>query len=139
MAEQVKSLAEFLGANQPSQAQDARPLTAAQRRMSIREFCKGILQSQEYRDSIVRRIMFDALPAQVEQLIYFYAEGKPVERIEVDSNGEGRFAELTIAQLRSRAAALMQLADAHEQREKETRSSDEEQGSSPAPSSYATH
>lgn len=103
---QAKSLAEFLGANEPGAERQERPL----RKQSIREFCKGILESQEYRDSIVRRIMFDALPAQIEQLIYYYAEGKPIERLEVDSNPSGRFENLTSAEVEAKAAHLWQLS-----------------------------
>ena len=119
MASQAKSLAEFLGANEPGQKAETKSLTAAQRRLTIKEFCKGILQSQEYRDSIVRRIMFDALPPAVEQLIYYYAEGKPVDRLEVDANVQSRFEELTSEQLEARARQIMLIAQQHRERERQ--------------------
>lgn len=51
-----------------------------------REFCKKILEGGEYLESLMRRIKADTLPMGIEQLLYFYAYGKPVENIDVTVN-----------------------------------------------------
>lgn len=52
------------------------------RRHTVKQFAMNVLHSREYRESILRRIEDDSLPAQVETLLYAYAYGKPVERVE---------------------------------------------------------
>jgi hypothetical protein len=42
-----------------------------------REFCRGIIESPEYRTSLVERIMEHTLPAAVEVMLHWYAYGKP--------------------------------------------------------------
>ena len=44
----------------------------------------ALLESPEYVASCQRRIKCDTLPGSVEQMLWHYAYGKPVERIEVD-------------------------------------------------------
>ena len=63
-------------------------VSAAQVRMSKegREFCKAILDDPEYVASLKRRLMADTLPMGIEQLLYYYAYGKPVENIDVTVN-----------------------------------------------------
>jgi hypothetical protein len=43
----------------------------------IREFCRGIVESPEYQQSLVRRIMDDTLPPAVEVTLLYYAYGRP--------------------------------------------------------------
>jgi hypothetical protein len=45
-----------------------------------REFCRGIIESPEYRASLVERIMSHTLPAAVEVMLHWYAYGKPQEQ-----------------------------------------------------------
>jgi hypothetical protein len=76
----MKSLAEHLGvAPTPHDAGVDAPIASPQ---TIKAFCQGILTSPEYRASLMRRILLDELAPQVEALIYAYAEGKPVNRVE---------------------------------------------------------
>src|SRR5262245_3013308 len=49
---------------------------------TIKEFAERVLNSADYRASLLRRIQLDELPAQIEALLYYYACGKPTERIE---------------------------------------------------------
>lgn len=56
-----------------------------------------------------QRLFAGALPPSVEQLIYFYLLGKPVERVEVQDM-TGSLGQLTPEQLEQRALQLAQLA-----------------------------
>lgn len=47
-----------------------------------REWAQALLDTQEYKDSLVRRIKNDSLDPRVEVHILALAYGKPVERIE---------------------------------------------------------
>jgi hypothetical protein len=49
---------------------------------SVEEFCRCVLQSREYRQSVLDRVRNNALPSAVECKMYDYAYGKPVERVE---------------------------------------------------------
>lgn len=79
----MKSLAEHLG------IEDTRPEASPTEisdvdieNMSVQDFCRGVLRSREYRLSILQRVRSGDLPAAIESLLYHYAEGKPVDRIE---------------------------------------------------------
>lgn len=77
-------------------------------KLTRKAFCREILASPEYRASILRRVGNDTLPAAVETLMYYYADGKPTEHIEVKD---------TTAPLASLSADdLEQRAQLHEQR-----------------------
>ena len=75
--ERFVSLAEALGLIPP---RDDKPPVATRR--SIRQMCREILNSHEYLEHVQRMIVTDTLPPQIEQMLYHYAEGKPVERVE---------------------------------------------------------
>lgn len=75
----MKSLAEHLGTVDPK-APDAPTVSYVE--VSVKDFCKGVLTSQEYRDSIRIRILLGTLPPAVECRMYEYAYGKPPERVE---------------------------------------------------------
>lgn len=60
----------------------------------IGAFCRAILDSHEYRQSISFRITLGTLPPAVELRFYDYAAGKPVERVEVKDSSE-RIEDLT--------------------------------------------
>lgn len=87
--QRVQTLADFLGTDQPAPAAPE-PLLE----LSVKDFCKGILRSREYRQSVLDRITLGTLPSAVELRFYDYAEGKPTEHIEhtgrVDSVTEVR-------------------------------------------------
>lgn len=79
--EKFESLADFLGVQDPQQPD--RPVTdGASAKVSIKAFCADILDSRQYRESILRRIIMDSLPPAVECLLHHYANGKPVEHVE---------------------------------------------------------
>ena len=48
-----------------------------------RIFCQKILESPEYLESVMRRMLSDSLPPAVEIELQHYAWGKPIERIAV--------------------------------------------------------
>jgi hypothetical protein len=50
--------------------------------LAAEEFAREVLYSQEYRDSIWRRIKADTLPPAVETMLHYYAAGKPTDRVE---------------------------------------------------------
>jgi len=105
----AKSLADVLGVPDPREPEHVTQVTAKSFRLTARAFCKEVLDSRQYRESLMRRIITDSLPPAVEQLLYYYANGKPVDRIEVRETGEDLTA-LTPAQLEARIAKLMQIA-----------------------------
>ena len=71
----AQTLAEFLGTTEQQSQVDFPELT-------VRDFCRGVLQSLEYRQSVKDRIALGTLPPAVECRMYDYAYGKPVEHVE---------------------------------------------------------
>lgn len=77
----MESLADFLGitpvkeGEQPSQPQKF---------TSAKAFCRALLASSEYRESLARRMTLGVLPPAVEVRLWDYAYGKPVEKIEIE-------------------------------------------------------
>lgn len=53
----------------------------------IKEFCRKVLSTKTYMESLRRRIKEDSLPSAVEVLLYHYAYGKPKETIEIEGGG----------------------------------------------------
>lgn len=80
----VKTLAEHLG------VVDLKPEPAGQdeikfdENMSIEEFCRGVLKSRTYRESIQRRILIDELPPAIELMMWDRAFGTRKKQIEVE-------------------------------------------------------
>lgn len=100
-----QSLAEFLGSdNLPAAAAEPEPCE-----MSVKDFCRGVLASREYRLSVLNRITLGTLPSAVECKMYDYAYGKPTEHIEhsgrVDSVTEVRRVVVHVSAERIEAAA----------------------------------
>lgn len=77
----VETLGEFLGL-QPEQPVEEVPRPSLFDTLTIKDFCKGVLASREYRQSILDRITLGSLPPAVECRMYDYAYGKPPERVE---------------------------------------------------------
>lgn len=81
----MKSLAEHLGIepllpkDEPEQHRDE----AFNAEMTDRDFCRGILMSKTYRESIQRRILIDDLPSAVELMLYDRAFGTRKDQLEV--------------------------------------------------------
>ena len=80
----MKSLAEHLGVSLESghPAPEAPEFDPEQ--YSARDFARSVLCSYEYRRSVLQRVLLGELPAQIEVLLYHYAAGKPVERLEIE-------------------------------------------------------
>lgn len=79
----MKSLAEHLGVSDPRDTDPARKPEPNLVDLTGMDFCEGVLNSREYRESILRRILFDELPSAVELRLMDMGWGKPVERHEV--------------------------------------------------------
>ena len=102
------TLAEFLGVPDPVTKVDPSGIDYTSK-LPVAAFCKQVLASPEYRMSLVRRITLDELPPAIEQLLYYYAEGKPVEKVEVKDTSDP-LENLTIDQLEERAMKLLNVA-----------------------------
>ncbi len=74
--DRVQTLAEFLGTDQAPDIPTELP------QLTVKEFCRGVLESREYRQSILQRITMGSLPPAIECRMYDYAYGKPVEHVE---------------------------------------------------------
>ena len=77
------------------------------RRLTVKQFCLSVLHSREYREALVRRIDSDQLPAQVETMMWHFAYGKPVERVEINDVTENRFANIKDEDLDARLQHLI--------------------------------
>ena len=106
--EKFQSLADFLGVQDP--AQPDRPVSQAPSpKMSAKAFFRDVLATREYRESLLRRVVMDALPSAVETMMWDRAHGKAVERVEVKDT-TNRLEALTIEQLEQRALFLADVA-----------------------------
>lgn len=108
-ASEAKSLADVLGVLDPQQPvslqQDAKPFV----KMTAKAFSQEILNSRQYRESLLRRIIFDELPPAVECKLMDHAWGRPVEKVQVEDTTP-RFEELSIEELEQRAMMLVEMA-----------------------------
>lgn len=52
-------------------------------KLAVKAFCRAILASPQYRESLMRRILMDALPSNIEHMLWDRAEGKVAEKVEV--------------------------------------------------------
>lgn len=109
--EKFQSLAEYLGTKaKDTDTAPASTATSPLRKVSVETFCREVLNSPEYRQSIRNRITLGILPAQVECLMYHYAHGKPVEKVEVKDDRSSALETMTVEQLESRALFLADVA-----------------------------
>lgn len=90
----------------------ATPLT----RGEAQSFARQLLNSQSYRDSLERRIKADNLAAGVEQMLWHYGYGKPVEQVVMTVQpGQEDLSTLSVDDLLLRAQKLAEaLKDAQE-------------------------
>jgi hypothetical protein len=129
----VKSLADHLGVSvRPDEIHPQEPSDEELLSMSVRDFARGILRSRDYRRSIIHRVTLGNLPPAVEVLLYHYAEGKPVDKIEVTTP---EMEQLTSEQLEARAMQLAVLARDLRAREE----APAEPASEPSPAGVAVH
>lgn len=107
MAE-FKSLADFLGVEDPVTKQlPSSPGPSP--KLTVKDFCKEVLRSPQYRESLLRRIIMDELPPAVECMMYDRAYGKTVEKVEWKDTTDP-IESLTIEQLEDRAMKLLEVA-----------------------------
>lgn len=104
-----ESLADFLGVRDPRKADDDSKPAKKITRKAISEFARDILSTEEYRASLLRRIFLDELPPAIEALLYHYAHGKPVEKLEVKDTTIA-IENLTAEQCEERAMFLVEYA-----------------------------
>lgn len=104
----MKSLAEHLGVIDPRDLTLSKPSKPLPRQ-TIRDFCRDILSSDDYRASVLRRILIDEMPPAVEQLMYHYAYGKPVEKIEFKDTSDD-IDEMNAEQCEQEAMRLLEIA-----------------------------
>lgn len=74
-----------------------------------REAARRILDSPEYKASIMRRIGNDTLPPAVEVMLWNYRYGKPKENVSVSFEEVEALAGATDEQLESRVHGLLQM------------------------------
>lgn len=112
--ESGQSLAEFLGVLDPGKPpEEQNPVPPP--KMTAKQLSRGILQSQTYRESILRRVLLDTLPPAVEIRFHDYAHGKPIERVEL----EDKTVRLDDAPSEKLEARLLKLLDRTRQLKRE--------------------
>lgn len=124
----MKTLADYLGL--PSVEEEMRqraetqgPVTSepeieSDDLFTARAFARNILNSREYRQSLKDRIQLHELPAAVEVLLYHYACGKPIDKLEVEDKTDPTKA-VSLEQLKARAQVLQNLISQLEEIESE--------------------
>lgn len=85
------------------------------RRHTAKQFCHNVLKTREYRESLIRRIDSDELPPQIESMLYHYAYGKPVERVEFNDVTESNLERLSEEELDAAIAQRLAKRKAKEQ------------------------
>ena len=80
------------------------PGTQTRRTIEAREVCGLLVDDPEYREALRRR-MINGTAGAVEVLIWHYAKGKPVKKVE--TGPPGAFAELTDEELKLRLLAAL--------------------------------
>lgn len=100
----MKSLAEALGLDSPKPDEPT-----SKKKLTIKQFCKLVLESEEYRRSVLQRVTLGTLPPAIETLIFHYAEGKPVEKMEIKDK-TNPLDGMSLEQLEKRAEHLAALA-----------------------------
>lgn len=105
--EQPKRLADVLvpGALPPKKDDPVGDLADRLEGLSGRAFSRALVSSPEYRRSLVRRAMADALAPAVECRLLDHAWGAPVKRLEV-TNPDRPFKDATFEELVRRQAVL---------------------------------
>lgn len=105
----MESLADFLGVHDLKGPDDKPVAEAPSPKLTAKEFCRRILASEEYRQSLLNRILLGELPPALEQMMWDRAHGKVVEKVEV-RNPSNALESLTVDQLEARALYLASIA-----------------------------
>lgn len=123
MDDKQPTLLEFLSGESAKTAEPAAETKSAREYLScdnVKDFCKGILQSREYRQSLLDRIILGDLAPQIETRLYDYAYGKPVERVEFKDTSDP-VDEFTVEQCLERIEQLKEIARQLQQRDDDAR------------------
>ena len=83
-----------------------------------RDFARDLLASEEYQESLKRRIVNGTLSPLIEILLYHYAYGKPKDTLEIQ-RGPVDLSHLSNDELASRAHTLAKLIVEREQQQSE--------------------
>ncbi len=75
----MQSLAEFLGTHR-TEDESLEPTELPQ--LTVKDFCRGVLESCEYRQSVLDRVRLGSLPPAVELMMYARAYGAVPDRVE---------------------------------------------------------
>ena len=78
------------------------PGTQTRKTIEVREVCNGLVDDPEYRYALRRRLI-EGNAGAIEILIWHYAKGRPIDRIETGK--PGAFSDLTDVELRLRLVA----------------------------------
>jgi hypothetical protein len=105
---EFKSLADFLGVADPV-TKELPSGAGPSPKLTIKDFCKEVLRSPQYRESLLRRIVMDELPPAVECMLWDRAHGKTADKLEVKDTTDP-LEDLTIEQLEDRAMKLLEVA-----------------------------
>lgn len=120
----MQTLAEYLGSLDTDQP---KPVEQKPLKVTVKDFCRGIIESPEYRMSISHRITLGTLPPAVETMIWDRAYGKTIEKVEIKDTTDP-LEDFTIEQLQDRARRLLAAAQALSDGEPEM-TTDERDGS----------
>lgn len=120
----ARSLAESFGIKNPKLG-DEQPEPIQVEDLTSQQFARSVLNSTEYRDSLLQRILFNELPPAVEIRLMEYAWGKPMERVQIEHTGNP-YDGMTLAQIAERAEVLRNIL---QQQADETEQSDDPQSS----------
>lgn len=74
-------------------------------RGEVQRRCRILLENPLYTKRLERDLLAGTLPAAIEQMLWYYAYGKPVEQVNMSITHED-LSSLTIEQLQDRARAL---------------------------------
>ena len=101
----MKTLADVLGVPDPNDETTSHQSVAPAPKLSAKKFCRQVLESAEYRASLLRRIILDELPPAVECKMYEYAYGKPIARVELEDKTRA-LESVSLEELQARARTI---------------------------------
>jgi hypothetical protein len=109
----MKTIYDALQIEDPSQPDAPREPVP---KLTVKDFCRGILESREYREALMQRIIMHALPAAVECMLYDRAYGKTVDKLEVKDT-TNPLIDATPVDLEKRGEFLLEVARQLRQRD----------------------
>ncbi|MBM3779143.1 MAG: hypothetical protein FJW23_13075 [Acidimicrobiia bacterium] len=80
------------------------PGTLTRKTVEVREVCSRLVDDPAYRDGLRQRLI-NGTAGAMEVLIWHYAKGKPVDRVE--TGAAGAFSQLSTAELRHRLSEAL--------------------------------